>query len=108
MIGSSNHNCTTETSLFGSPWDDIIEDCCTDIREADGDEGSNENTESKTLEYSHDFHSSLRVSLQKISVNESIIYVRRFVCPPIIHMCAVVRTVMSSSKTISRVLGKQV
>mgnify|MGYP003476958888 FL=1 len=96
MIGSTNQQCSSETSLFGSPWDDIIEDCCTDIREADGDEASNEHTESKTLEYSHDFHSSLRVSLQKISVNESIIYVRRSVCPPIIHMCVAVRTAMNS------------
>lgn len=36
-----------ENSLFGSPWDDIIEDCCTDIRDADNEEVTSENGESK-------------------------------------------------------------
>jgi hypothetical protein len=38
VIGSTSQQCSTDNPLFGSPWDDIIEDCCTDIRESDGDE----------------------------------------------------------------------
>lgn len=58
VIGSTNQQCLNDNSLFGSPWDDIIEDCCTDIREAEDGEGSNETEESESL--LHDFHSSIR------------------------------------------------
>lgn len=49
VIGSTTNSCSTENSLFGSPWDDIIEDCCTDIREADSEDEPNESTESKDI-----------------------------------------------------------
>jgi fibulin 1/2 len=49
VIGSTSNSCSTENSLFGSPWDDIIEDCCTDIREADSEDDPNEINESKHI-----------------------------------------------------------
>lgn len=38
VIGSTSQQCSTDGFSFGSPWDDIIEDCCSDIRDGDGDE----------------------------------------------------------------------
>ncbi|CRL08285.1 CLUMA_CG020931, isoform A [Clunio marinus] len=38
VIGSTSPQCSTDGFSFGSPWDDIIEDCCSDIRDGDGEE----------------------------------------------------------------------
>lgn len=46
VIGSTSPQCSTDAFSFGSPWDDIIEDCCSDIRDGDSDPESTE-TESK-------------------------------------------------------------
>jgi hypothetical protein len=42
VIGSTSQQCSTDGFSFGSPWDDIIEDCCADIREGEADESSEE------------------------------------------------------------------
>lgn len=44
VIGSTSQQCSTDAFSFGSPWDDIIEDCCSDIRDSDseGEETSEE------------------------------------------------------------------
>jgi fibulin 1/2 len=42
VIGSTSQQCSTEGFAFGSPWDDIIEDCCTDIREGEAEDNSEE------------------------------------------------------------------
>lgn len=91
-----------DNSLFGSPWDDIIEDCCADIRGAEDDEGSNENEESESRAFIilRGFLTSSLSIFQKIFANESIIFVRRFVCPPTTHMCVAVRMAMNYSKTV--------
>lgn len=46
VIGSTSPQCSTDAFSFGSPWDDIIEDCCSDIRDGDSEPESTE-TESK-------------------------------------------------------------
>lgn len=42
VIGSTSQQCSTDGFSFGSPWDDIIEDCCSDIRDGDGGEDVSE------------------------------------------------------------------
>jgi hypothetical protein len=48
VIGSTSQQCTTEGFAFGAPWDDIIEDCCTDIREGEDDETTDDNSKQKS------------------------------------------------------------
>ena len=31
VIGSSGQQCSTDNFSLGSPWDDVIENCCADI-----------------------------------------------------------------------------
>jgi fibulin 1/2 len=53
VIGSSFQQCSLQGYSFGSPWDDITEDCCTDIlEETNPDNGDSEtsNAEKQNFE----------------------------------------------------------
>lgn len=82
VIGSTSQQCSTDGFSFGSPWDDIIEDCCTDIREADDNQDNPEESETFCLMFPPKKKMKLCISISTENICQQINNLCTQICEP--------------------------